>query len=485
MKANADYKLYELNGLPSSFFERNRSNFLSNLKSKLTGLEEDSILFLKGGEEQFRYDNDDDMHYFMQESNFYYLTGVKELGFYATIDIRDGEVTLFVPVPDETTKIFFHIESLEDISAKYGARAVELPTMASDIAKRNPKKIYVLNGTNSDSGRTVLTCDFVFPPPHAEFNNVIDNDGLIYEILADTRTVKSEDEIALMRELNAKTVEGHVQVMKSINKCKIERDIENVFWDYMIHSTYCRNHPYDHVCGCGPNGATLHYTKNDGALAPGQLVLMDMGAKSCGYCSDITSTIPVNGKFTDKQKQVYNVVLNANKAVMNAVKPGVNWVDMHLLAERTIIEGLQRIGVLNQFDVEEMVSKRVCYYFMPHGVGHLLGLDVHDVGGYLSFTPERSNELGLKSLRSARYLSVNTVMTIEPGVYFIPFLLEKAFKDAKIAKYFNESKIKEYYDVGGVRIEDNIVVTTDGCENLTQGLPRTVEEIEKVMAGTS
>jgi Xaa-Pro dipeptidase len=141
--------------------------------------------------------------------------------------------------------------------------------------------------------------------------------------------------------------------------------------------------------------------------------------------------------------------------------------------------------VLNQFDVEEMVSKRVCYYFMPHGVGHLLGLDVHDVGGYLSFTPERSNELGLKSLRSARYLSVNTVMTIEPGVYFIPFLLEKAFKDAKIAKYFNESKIKEYYDVGGVRIEDNIVVTADGCENLTQGLPRTVEEIEKVMAGTS
>ena len=110
MKANADYKLYELNGLPATFFERNRMNFLSNLKSKLTGLEEDSVLFLKGGEEQFRYDNDDDMHYFMQESNFYYLTGVKELGFYATIDIKDGEVTLFVPVPDETTKIFFHIE---------------------------------------------------------------------------------------------------------------------------------------------------------------------------------------------------------------------------------------------------------------------------------------------------------------------------------------------------------------------------------------
>lgn len=481
MNLSLDYSKVELTGLPPAFFEKNRQKFIANLKSKLTGLVEDSILFLKGGSEIFRYDNDDDLHYFMQESNFYYLTGVRESGFYATIDIKDGSVTLFVPVPDETTKIFFHVETLEEISEKYQARAVELTKMTNDINRRNPKKIYLLSGVNSDSGRKVLTCDYIFPSPYKSLNDLKDNNTLVYEILADTRTVKTDEEIALLKNLNESTIEGHLNAIKNLKPGLIERDVENFFWDTMIQKTYARNHPYEHICGCGLQGATLHYIDNDKELKDGDLILMDMGCKLCQYVSDVTSTVPVNGKFTEKQKQIYDLVLKANRDVMAQIKPGVFWTDMHLLAEKTIITGLKSLGLLGDFDVDEMVNARVCYYFMPHGLGHLMGLDVHDVGGYLSFTPPRSTEPGLSSLRSARVLSVNTVMTVEPGIYFNKYLLEKAFKDEKVSKYFNQDKVKEYYDFGGVRIEDDIVVTEDGCINMTEKMPRTTEEIENAM----
>lgn len=477
---NIDYTTLEFTGLPPSFFEQNRKNYIQNLKSKLSGLEENSILFLKGGQEIFRYDNDDDIHYFMQESNFYYLTGVRESGFYAMIDIRDASVALYVPTPDETTKIFFHVETLEEISKKYGARAVELEKMPTDIYSRNPTKIYVLNGINSDSGRKVYTCDYVFPEAIGELNKRIDNNEIIYEVLADTRTVKTEDELALLQSLIDSTIEGHVSAMKNLKVGMIERDVENLFWETMIKKTYARNHPYEHICGCGNDGATLHYINNDKELKDGELILMDMGCKLCQYVSDVTSTVPVNGKFTEKQKEIYQIVLNANREVINNIKPGVFWTDMHLLAEKVIVSGLKNLGLLTG-DVQEMLDARVCYYFMPHGLGHLIGLDVHDVGGYLSFTPPRSTELGLSSLRSARVLAKNTVMTVEPGIYFNKYLLEKAFKEEKVSKYFVEDKVREYFDFGGVRIEDDVYVTETGCVNMTAKLPRTVEEIEAAM----
>ena len=480
MNPNIDYKTVEFTGLPTSFFEQNRKNYIQQLKSKLTGLEENSILFLKGGKEIYRYDNDDDLHYFMQESNFYYLTGVREAGFYAMIDLKDSSVTLYVPTPDETTKIFFHVETLEEISAKYGARAVELEKMPTDINTRNPKAIYVLNGINSDSGRKIYTCDYVFPEAIGHLNKRIDNNELIYEILADTRTVKTDDELALLQDLNNSTIEGHLNAMKNLKPGMIERDVENLFWETMIQNTYARNHPYEHICGCGNDGATLHYINNDKELKDGELILMDMGCKLCQYVSDVTSTVPVNGKFTEKQKGIYEIVLNANREVIKNIKPGVSWTDMHLLAEKVIITGLKDLGLLNG-EVDEMVKARVCYYFMPHGLGHLMGLDVHDVGGYLSYTPPRSKELGLSSLRSARILTKNTVMTVEPGIYFNQYLLEKGFKDEKVSKYFVQDKVKEYYDFGGVRIEDDIYVTENGCVNMTEKMPRTVEEIEAAM----
>ena len=152
-------------------------------------------------------------------------------------------------------------------------------------------------------------------------------------------------------------------------------------------------------------------------------MLTDQGHSFHHYVSDVTTSFPVNGKFTEKQAQIYNIVLSASRAVFSACKPGVDWVEMHKLAERVTLEGLVKLGLLTG-DVTEMQEKRIGFLFMPHGLGHLVGLDVHDVGGYLPHTPKRITLPGLKNLRFARKLETNMVFTIEPGCYFRDFLLE-------------------------------------------------------------
>ena len=491
MSSPSSYERVELEGLSPAFFLANRQNFIKNLKEHLVTLPENSYLFLMGGKEYPKYDIDESYYFFLQESNFYYLTGVLEANYYATINLTDASFSLYIPQPTETEKIFNPWQTMEQIAERYQCQTFDLVKLPQEVRRLNPNKLYVLNGTNTDSGTKVKTCDYVFPAPYDSLNEKIDHDELIYEILADTRTRKTKEEIDLLKYINQVTVEAHIDTMKKIYKNfviekmpLIERDVENYFFSYVRNKLYSRNHPYDHICGCGVDGATLHYIVNDKSLKEGDLILMDMGALAGGYVSDVTSTVPVNGVFDDRQKGIYNIVLDANREVFKNAKPGVSWLDMHLLAEKIILEGLQKIGLLSgDYEVEDMLRDRVAYYFMPHGLGHLMGIDVHDVGGYLSFTPPRSKEVGLSSLRTARYLEKNMILSDEPGIYFIPYLLEKGFSDEKVSKYFVQDKIKEYYDFGGVRIEDDILITDVGCVNLTAGLPRTTEEIEKAMKG--
>ncbi|PIO66893.1 peptidase, M24 family [Teladorsagia circumcincta] len=183
----------------------------------------------------------------------------------------------------------------------------------------------------------------------------------------------------------------------------------------------------------GCNGSILHYghanAPNDKQIKDGDMCLFDMGPEYNCYASDVTTSFPANGKFTEKQKIVYNAVLEANQAVFKAARPG---------------------------DIDEMVNARLGAVFMPHGLGHLIGLDVHDCGGYLG------------------------VITIEPGCYFIDTLLDAAFKDPKLAKFLVKAEIDKYRGQGGVRIEDDVVIWEKGNENMSD-VPRTIEEIEHFM----
>ncbi|KAG9338024.1 hypothetical protein JZ751_027187 [Albula glossodonta] len=236
-----------------------------------------------------------------------------------------------------------------------------------------------------------------------------------------------------------------------------------------------------------------------------------MGGEYYCYSSDITCSFPANGKFTDDQKAIYKAVLKSSRAVMKAIKPGVLWTDMHRLADRVHLEELVKVGILKG-DVDDMLKVHLGAVFMPHGLGHLLGIDVHDVGGYPEVCEsqreggsvgegkreggsvgegkkergreggvERIDEPGLKSLRMGRPVLERMVLTVEPGIYFIDHLLDQALASSAQSCFINNAVLARFRGFGGVRIEDDIAVTASGVELLTC-VPRTVEEIEEFMA---
>ncbi|XP_078439353.1 metallopeptidase M24 family protein isoform X2 [Wolffia australiana] len=208
----------------------------------------------------------------------------------------------------------------------------------------------------------------------------------------------------------------------------------------------------------------------------------DMEIALIQFANDLSSEahVEVNGKFSKNQLLVYDAVLKAHDYVIASMRPGVNWVDMHKLAERTILEGLKEVGIIHG-DIDDMMDRRLGAVFMPHGLGHLLGIDTHDPGGYPKGL-ERPKEAGLRSLRTARTLEDGMVITVEPGCYFIDALLLPAMEDADKSKYFNHREISRFRGFGGIRIESNVLVTAGGCRNLTN-CPRRPHDIEAVMTG--
>lgn len=254
----------------------------------------------------------------------------------------------------------------------------------------------------------------------------------------------------------------------------------------------------------GKNAATLHYGKNKSPLTNAtDLILVDAGAEYNYYASDITRTFPVGGKFTPEAATIYNLVLEMQKACFAECKAGTPWERIHEIALNVACEGLLKIGILNG-DKQELLDKGVVAAFFPHGskclfffsfvlfypkvlinifhllVGHMLGLDVHDVGGYPKGT-EHINKPGYRYLRMRRTLAAGNVVTVEPGIYFCDFIINPVVQSPETSKYVNLEMLNRYKSVGGVRIEDNIVITEDGFVNLTT-VPKEIADIEKIMA---
>ena len=208
---------------------------------------------------------------------------------------------------------------------------------------------------------------------------------------------------------------------------------------------------YGCICASGANAATLHYVLNNRDMRDGDIYLTDMGIRFLGYCSDISATFPVNGKFTDDQKKIYNIVLDANRGVIAAMKPGITkCADLDTLSKKIILEGLQKIKVLKEgFTPDELFNAGLAKIFMPHSIGVL--------------------ENGM-------------FITVEPGIYFIDFLMDQAEQSAELNKYINVEELEKYRGFGGVRIEDDVMIGEDSVESYQMVLPRTIEDIEKYMS---
>ena len=465
-KKDDDYS--EITGLPPSFFELNRTNYLNNLKIRFPQLNQNSIIALQGGSDQEKYDTDVNYYYFDQESNFYYLTGVRIPGLKAIIDIKNGATTFYYSPFPEDYKIWMKVPTCEDIEKKYGIPTKNMNLFESDIKNRNPEFIYVIDGLNENSGTPVLTCELNFKGELSYLNEKISHNKYIYMVLCDTRAVKNEEEIKLIKYIAKISNEAHIALMEYCKPGLNERDMENFFLQYLRDKYYTRFYAYNCICATGPNGATLHYDLNNADLKENDLFLTDMGIRFCGYVSDITTTFPVNGTFTEDQKKIYNIVLKANQDVISSMKPGITtYNDMNILGRKIILQGLVDIGILNG-DIDEMCDNRVWYYFMPHSIGHLVGLDVHDVGTKVSY-------------KSLRLLEKGNFITVEPGIYFIDMLMDQIENHPDLSKYVIKEELEKYRNFGGVRIEDDVLVNETGVESLQKDIPRTVEDIEKFM----
>jgi len=237
------------------------------------------------------------------------------------------------------------------------------------------------------------------------------------------------------------------------------------------------------------HGETLHNHGYDNLMKAGDIAVNDSGAESLlHYASDITRTIPVSGKFTSKQKEIYQIVLDAQLEAIKAMKPGVKFREVHLIAARVIAKGLKQLGFLKG-KTGEIVAAGAHALFFPHGLGHMLGLDVHDMEilgeeyvGYDEKT-KRSDQFGLAYLRMGKELKPGHVMTVEPGIYFIPELIDLWKKEKKFTNFIDYGKVEKYRKFGGIRIEDDVLITKDGHRVLGKPIPKTIAEVETMCVG--
>jgi Xaa-Pro aminopeptidase len=336
-----------------------------------------------------------------------------------------------------------------------------------------------------------------FLPPYRAENKIVLNELLgisisklkayssleLIKAIVDLRSVKEEQEVAEIRNACAVGYQMHVTAMKMARAGVWEQSIAGTIEGIANSGGGMVSFPVI----LSQNGETLHNHDHSNTLQNGRLLLVDAGAEiGSHYASDFTRTVPVSGKFTAKQREIYEIVLAANNRGRELTKPGSTYLSVHLAAAEVIASGLKEIGLMKG-DVKDAVANGAHALFMPHGLGHMLGLDVHDMEDfgqiYVGYDDETRpvNQFGTAYLRMGRKLQPGFVITNEPGIYFIPALIEK-WKAEKInTDFINFDRLESYLDFGGIRLEDDILVTQTACEIIGDRIPITPDEVEDVM----
>ena len=464
----------------------NRRRLVHALRAQPYSISKPTVVLLQGGEAQERHETDHE-ELFRQESNFAWAFGVKEPGCLGIIDVFSGKSTLFVPrYPPEYGIWMGPIRAPESFKTEYKVDEVRfIDEIAATLVKMEPPRgpeLLSTRGLNGDTGRRAKEATF------AGIEAFRVNNGIAYDAICELRAIKTKREVAVLKQVCELSCRAHAQVMREVKPGMFEYQLESIFLHYAYFCGGCRHTSYTSICGCGPNGATLHYghagAPNERQVRNGDMCLMDMGAEGRFYGSDVTCSYPANGKFTEDQRIIYETVLEAQLTVMRALKPGVFYVDMQELTYRTILQRLRDVAKLLVGDVEEMMQCNLGAIFMPHGLGHMLGIDTHDVAGRPEFSTElkRDTRDGFNKIRLLRPLREGMYITVEPGVYFIDYLLDKALNDPVQSKFINRTRLEAFRGFGGVRIEDDVLITANGIENFTR-CPRTVKDIEAWMAG--
>jgi Xaa-Pro dipeptidase len=436
------------------------------------------ILFLGNNESPANYSSN--TFTFRQDSSFLYYFGIDRPGFAATIDIDNNLETLFGNdyTIDEVVWVGAQptvSEFAEIIGIKRAVPTEKLSEQINSAIKKG-RKVHFLPQYRHDNIMKLASISGL----DATRLNDYASEKLIKAVVAQ-RSIKSEEEIKEIDEAVDIAAKMHIAAMKMIKPETDERKIAGMIEGIALSLGYGLSfRPIVSI-----NGQTLHNPYYNNKMKIGDLLVNDSGAESkLHYASDITRTIPVGGKFEQKQKEIYEIVLKSEQNAIDSVKPGITFKDVHMQSAKDISSGLIELGLMSG-NPEDAVRSGAYTLFFPHGLGHMLGLDVHDMEGLgedlVGYDESiiRSEEFGLKYLRLAKTLQSGFVFTIEPGIYFIPELIDMWKQENKFSEYINYDKVEEYRNFGGIRIEDDVLVTEDGFRVLGSKLiPKSVEEIE-------
>lgn len=416
---------------------------------------------------------------FRQDSSFLYYWGLDDPGLAAFIDVEDDKEIVFGNDLTVAEIVWTGPQPLiKEKSARAGvsesAPMGELANMLATAIKHG-KQIHFLPQYRAEN---VLKLEQLLGL-HPRVVNAHASVKLI-KAVAEQRRVKSAEEIREIERAVDITGEMHVAAMKRTRPRMVEREIAGLMEGIAVSRG--GNLAFPIIFSI--HGETLHNHFHGNVMKDGDLVVNDTGAESeLHYAGDITRTFPVSGRMSARQRDVYSIVLRAQAGAMKIIKPGVRFNVVHMTAARLLAEGLKDLGLMRG-DLDAAVAAGAHALFFQCGVGHLMGLDVHDMEnlgeqyvGYDDVTP-RSSQFGLCYLRLVRMLEPGFVVTVEPGLYFIPQLIDEWRAEKKFSDFINYEKVEEYRNFGGVRIEDDVLVTTDGCRVLGTPIPKTIDEVE-------
>jgi Xaa-Pro aminopeptidase len=442
-------KLPGIASLPMGDFSTHRANFFDKMKPN-------SIAFF-GAASQVTRSNDTE-YAFCQNKHFYYLTGFNEPDALLLLLKTDNnqQAILFSLAKDKSHEVWHgrrvgQQKACQHYNVDQSFVLEQLPSLLPDYLNGLSQVYFCFD--NSAMSKQVFTGLSLLRATVRQGTKVpevlIDASPLINEL----RLIKSANEIELMRQVNYISGLAHQRAMQNAAVGKFEYQIESE----LLHefSRHGARHPaYASIVAGGDNANILHYTDNDATLQDNDLLLIDAGGELSGYAADITRTFPINGKFSTPQKLLYQLILDTQLTVISAIKPGITFIKLNEIANECLTQGLLDLAILSG-DLSQLLLDKACKKYFIHGLGHWLGLDVHDVGDY------HINE----NRQQCREFVAGMVLTIEPGLYMPN----------------DDYELDEKWRGIGIRIEDNIVVTQQGHENLTVNSPRTISDIEALM----
>lgn len=414
----------------------------------------------------------DNYYSFRQDSNFVYYAGLNMPGLNLVIDCASGESTLF---GDEVT--IEHVvwmgpqPSLQELAAQVGIDNVR--PAAELLTKCDGRVIHCLPPYRTEHFQLLQRVT-----DHGDCS--VKPSGTLIQSVIRQREIKEDREIAQMEEALGVTAQMHIHAMKSARPGMTEANIAGIAEGIAL-ANQCQL-AYGMILTI--DGHILHNHNHHQVIKEGDMILGDFGcASKMLYAADITRTFPVSKTFTEKQKGIYEIVLEAEIKGINACRPGQTYRDVHMLASRIIADGLISLGLMKG-DADEAVAAGAHALFFPHGLGHMIGLDVHDMEGLgedlvgYDDNVTRSDQFGTSYLRLGKELQEGHVLTVEPGIYFIPTLIDIWQKEGKHNQFINYDKVNEYRAFGGIRIEDNVLVTKTDQRVLGPSIPKSIEDVE-------